>query len=101
MLGDIQPEEYKKRKTALDADLTQQREVYEVIREQEEKAAPRAASVKAAREALDADKLGQELADLLIDKVLVYPDNRIEIQWGASGFGCIDAAGADDLWVAI
>ena len=48
-----------------------------------------------------ADKLGQELADLLIDKVLVYPDNRIEIQWGASGFGCIDAAGADDLWVAI
>jgi hypothetical protein len=101
VLGDIRPEEYKERKKVLDAALVRQRDVHEVICEQEEKTAPSAASIQAAREALDADKLGQELADLLIDKVLVYPDNRIEIQWGASGFGCIDAAGADDLWVAI
>ena len=81
VLGDIRPEEYKKRKAALDADLVRQREVYEVIREQEEKTAPSAASVKAAREALESNELGQELVDLLIDKVLVHPDNRIEIQW--------------------
>jgi len=96
VLGDIRPEEYKKRKTALDADLTQQREVYEVIREQEEKAAPRAASVKAAREALESNELGQELVDLLIDKVLVHPDNRIEIQWRVSSFGNLISAGAGD-----
>ncbi|NLA88187.1 MAG: hypothetical protein GX847_13105, partial [Clostridiales bacterium] len=101
VLGDIQPEEYKERKKALDAALARQRDVHGVICEQEEKNAPSVAAIKAAREALLSDELGQELADLLIDKVLLYPDNRIEIHWKVSGFGCIDPAGADGLCVAI
>lgn len=96
VLGDIRPEEYKERKAALDADLARQRDVYEVICEQEEKTAPSAASIKAAREALESDELGQELVDLLIDKVLVHPDNRIEIQWMVSSFGNLISAGSGD-----
>ena len=96
VLGDSRPEEYKERKAALDADLARQRDVYEVICEQEEKTAPSAASIKAAREALESDELGQELVDLLVDKVLVHPDNRIEIQWRVSSFGNLISAGAGD-----
>ena len=80
----------------MDADLARQRDVYEVICEQEEKTAPSAASIKAAREALESDELGQELVDLLIDKVLVHPDNRIEIRWRVSSFGNLISAGAGD-----
>ncbi len=101
VLGDIQPEEYKERKKTLDAALDRQKDVHEIICEQEAKSAPSAAAIKAAREALQSDKLGQELADLLIDKVLVYPDNRIEIQWKVSGFGRHDAVDTDDFCVAI
>ena len=96
VLGDSRPEEYKERKAALDADLARQRDVYGVICEQEEKTAPSAASIKAAREALESDELGQELVDLLIDKVLVHPDNRIEIRWRVSSFGNLVSAGAGD-----
>ena len=96
VLGDIRSEEYKERKTALDADLARQRDVYEVICNQEEKIAPSAASIKAAREALESGELEQELVDLLIDKVLVYPDNRIEIQWRVSSFGNYISSGAGD-----
>ena len=99
VLGNIQPEEYKEQKKTLDAALDRQKDVDEVICEQEAKSAPSAASVKAALEALESNELGQELADLLIDRVLVFPDNRIEIQWKVSGFGCIDPAGADGLFV--
>lgn len=96
VLGDIRPEEYKERKTDLDSDLARQRDVYEVICEQEEKTAPSAASIKAAREALKSETLTQELGDQLIDKVLVYPDNRIEIQWRVSSFGNLISAEAGD-----
>ncbi len=34
--------------------------------------------------------------NLLIDKVLVYPDNRIEIQWRVSSFGNLISAEAGD-----
>ena len=100
VLGNIQPEEYKEQKKTLDAALDRQRDVHEVICEQEAKSTPSATAIKAAREALQSDELGQELADLLIDKVRVYPNNRIEIQWKVLGFGCIDAADADGLCVA-
>ena len=36
---------------------------------------------EAAKAILDADTLTTELADFLIDRVLVYPDNRIEIAY--------------------
>lgn len=75
--------------------------MYEVICEQEEKTAPSAASIKAAREALESDELGQELVYLLIDKVLVYPDNRIEIQRKVSGFGSLASTDANDSCVVI
>ena len=101
VLGDIRPEEYKKQKTDLDAALARQQDIYEVICKQEEKTAPSAASIKAAREALESDALGQELVDLLISRVLVYPDNRIEVQWRVSGFGNFDSTAANDFCVVI
>ena len=30
--------------------------------------------------------LSQTLSDLLIDKVFVYPDNRVEVVWKVQGF---------------
>ncbi|NLA88190.1 MAG: hypothetical protein GX847_13120 [Clostridiales bacterium] len=92
---------YKEQKKILDAALGRQRDVHGVICEQAEKSAPNAAAIKAAQEALQSDELRRELADLLIDKVLVYPNNHIEIQWKVSGFGRIDAADADGFCVAI
>ena len=51
-----------------------------------EKNAPSAASVEAARAALDAEMLSLELVDMLIERVLIFPGNRIEIVWKVAGF---------------
>jgi len=40
----------------------------------------------AAKEVFQKRILTQEIVDLLIDRVLVYPDNRMEIVWKISGF---------------
>jgi hypothetical protein len=41
---------------------------------------------KAAKAVLNATGLTTELTDLLIDRVLVYPDNRIEITYKTQDF---------------
>lgn len=86
VLGDTTPEEYRTQKSAVNLELERQRQICEAICEQNEKNAPSTASVKAARAALDAKILTQELVNLLIDKVLVFPDDRVEIAWKVSSF---------------
>lgn len=86
VLGAITPEEYKKQKTAIDFEIGQQEQVNDAIRIQNEKNAPSAASVEAARAALDAEMLSLELVDMLIERVLIFPGNLIEIVWKVAGF---------------
>ncbi len=93
VLGASTPEEYKAQKAAIDMEMDRQRQVYSAVLVRNEKSAPSAASVKAARAALDTKVLSQELVDMLIEKVLIYSGNRIEFIWKISGF----AYGMPDL----
>ena len=43
-------------------------------------------AVDVARKILKEDALTQEIVDILIDRILVYPDKRIEIVWRIEGF---------------
>ena len=42
--------------------------------------------MEAARAALDAEMLSLELVDMLIERVLIFPGNLIEIVWKVAGF---------------
>ena len=44
------------------------------------------AAMDTAREVLQKRILTQEIVDLLIDRVFVYPDGRMEIEWKLSDF---------------
>ena len=86
VLGTTTPEEYKSQKAAIDIEIGHQQQVHDAICMQNEKNAPSPASVKAARSALDARVLSSELVDMLIEKVFIFPGNRVEIVWKVSGF---------------
>ncbi|MDL2217612.1 recombinase family protein [Christensenellaceae bacterium OttesenSCG-928-M15] len=86
VLGTTTPEEYKSQKVAIDIEIGHQQQVHDAICMQNEKNAPSAVSVKAARAALDARVLSSELVDILIERVLIFPNNKIEIVWKVSGF---------------
>ncbi|MDR1131336.1 MAG: recombinase family protein [Oscillospiraceae bacterium] len=86
VLGSIRPDEYKTQRTAIDAELARSFQVHEAILSESKKSLPDYDSIQAARKALRAKVLSQELVDLLIDRVLIFPDNRIEILWKLSGF---------------
>ena len=86
VLGAITPEEYKTQKAVIDIEMDRQQQVNDAIRMQNEKSAPSAASVKAARAALETMVMSQELVDMLIERVLIFPGNRIEIVWKVAGF---------------
>ena len=86
VLGGIDQDGYRTRKSAVDDELERALRVYETILNENMKSRPDAASIQAARSALDSNTLTRELVDMLIDKILVYPDNRIEIGWKISGF---------------
>ncbi len=86
VLGTTTPEEYKAQKAAIDIEIGHQQQVHDAICVQNEKSAPSAATVKAARAALDTEMLSQELVDMLIEKILIFPGGRVEIVWKVSGF---------------
>ena len=84
--GEICLEEYKTKKSAVDAELLRARHMLETVRAQYAKRTPDVTAVDAAKKVLSESTLTQELVAMLIDKVLVYPDNRVEIVWKISGF---------------
>ena len=84
--GEIPAAEYNERKAVVDMRLARHREVCETVLEHNAKNNPDEASVKAAREALTANTLSRELTDLLVDKVLIYPGNHLEICWKLAAF---------------
>ncbi len=68
--------------------LHEAQRVYEAMRTEKEKSLPDESIVRAAKVALKAGRLTDGVAELLIDRVLVFADNRIEIRWKPAGFMC-------------
>ena len=86
VIGDTSREEYEARKSTLDAELERLGHIYTAISDYNEKTAPDKTSIEAAKAALRTNMLAQELVELLIDRILIFPYNRIEIVWKISGF---------------
>ncbi|MCL2672523.1 MAG: recombinase family protein, partial [Clostridiales bacterium] len=86
VLGDISREEYKVQKSAVDAELARAQQMLGVIRVQYDKRESNTTAVDAARKVLKEESLIRELVSMLIDKILIYPDKRVEIMWKLAGF---------------
>ena len=83
LLGQIELDTYKSRKTDYDAEIRKVKNAYAAVtaqaklkREEQVRQSNRQEIVHSIAEA---DALTSELTDLLIEKVYVFPDNRIEI----------------------
>jgi hypothetical protein len=88
VMGDIDAERYKERNASIEAELQKAQRIYDAVCSEQEKSLPDENSMQAARVALDTDSLTEQVVDLLVERVLVFPDNRIEIVWKLSGFMC-------------
>ena len=84
-MGEIDLDTYKAEKTACDELLLKTKNAYAAVlaqaKQKQEERSRQESREEAAKAILDADTLTTELADFLIDRVLVYPDNRIEIAY--------------------
>jgi hypothetical protein len=85
VLGDLDVLSYKREKTSLDELLQKTKNAYASVKaqakQQQAEQARQTSRQKAAKAVLNATGLTTELTDLLIDRVFVYPDNRIEITY--------------------
>jgi DNA invertase Pin-like site-specific DNA recombinase len=85
ILKQITVEDYKSQKAAVDSELDRLREIHSNLKAQtsqmdmDEKA--KSARTELARETVGAGGLTAGLADTLIDRVYVYPNNQVEIIW--------------------
>jgi DNA invertase Pin-like site-specific DNA recombinase len=90
VLGEIDKEKYVECKADFDTKLSRLKSAYEALAAQiiQSKAdcKTKAEMSKLAGNVLEEGKLSQQLADMLISKVLVYPGNRLEIQWKMKDF---------------
>jgi DNA invertase Pin-like site-specific DNA recombinase len=84
VLGGLSAEEYTSGKAVLDAEISRLNRIVGSVAS----AAVNAAGLyEAAKMAAAADALTPELTELLIEKVYVYPESRIEIVWKMPSFG--------------
>ena len=85
LLGEIDLDTYKAEKAACDELLLKTKNAYAVVlaqaKQKQEEQARHDNRQEAARAVFNSEGLTAELTDLLIDRVLVYPDNRIEIAY--------------------
>ena len=85
LLGEIDLDTYKAEKAACDELLLKTKNAYAVVlaqaKQKQEDQARHDNRQEAARAVFNSEGLTAELTDLLIDRVLVYPDNRIEIAY--------------------
>ncbi len=85
LMGEIDLNTYKAEKAACDELLVKTKNAYAAIlaqaKQKQEAQARQDNRQEAAHAVFTAEGLTTELADLLIDKVLVYPDKRIEIMY--------------------
>ena len=90
ILKQITMEDYKSQKAAVDSELDRLREIHSDLKvrtsqmEMDEKA--KSARTELAWEVVGAGGLTAGLADTLIDRVYVYPNNQVEIVWKIKDF---------------
>ena len=95
ILKQISMEDYKSQKAAVDSELDRLRTIHSNLKvrtsqmEMDEKT--KSARTELAREVVGAGGLTAGLADTLIDRVYVYPNNQVEIVWKMKDF-CMEAA---------
>lgn len=82
--------DYKEEKTFCDEKLLEVRNIYEVQKSKEEQVKSvlniNSKVTNIAKDILKGNKLTPELVDVLISKVFVFPNNRIEIEWKFEDF---------------
>ena len=92
---EITLDEYKRLKIELDTKAENYRIQYDKFRKSEERSQleteNRAKIIRTAQAVKKETALTQTLANMLIEKVCVYPDNRIEIVWKIKDF-CTESA---------
>ena len=85
LLGEIDLDTYKAEKAACDELLLKTKNAYAIVlaqaKQKQEERARHDSRQEATKAVFNSEGLTAELTDLLIDKVLVYPDNRIEIAY--------------------
>jgi len=86
MGDDISRDEYMAKKSSADSELERTRQILEAIFSQAKTETSNAEVIEVAKKALRKRVLSKELVDTLVEKVLVFPDNKIEIVWRLSGF---------------
>lgn len=83
LLGQIELDTYKSRKTDYDAEIRKVKNAYAAVTAQaklkREEQARQSNRQEIVHSIAEADALTSELTDLLIEKVYIFPDNRIEI----------------------
>jgi DNA invertase Pin-like site-specific DNA recombinase len=88
--GDITAEAYREQKALLDADTLRSKQVQalRVAKADQEKSAKERfeEARRIAAKVVKTKTLTQETIDTLIEKVLLYQGNRIEVRWNVSGF---------------
>ena len=93
---EITLDEYKRLKIELDTKAENYRIQYDKFRKSEEhsqlETENRAKIIQTAKAVKKETTLTQALADMLIEKVCVYPDNRLEIKWKIKDFCTENAA---------
>ena len=93
LTGKITLEEYKKLKQETDTKVENYRVQYNKYRQSAEQTRlendEKLKNLQIAKTVKKENTLTQALADMLIDKVYVYPDNRLEIEWKIKDF-CTD-----------
>jgi hypothetical protein len=96
-LGELDIEAYKTEKAPLDAELARLGQVNAALVSELAEQAKDATRQKLAAQASAENGLTRALVDLLIDKVLVFPDNRLEIKWKVKDFFDTDDGGFENV----
>ena len=88
---EIDADEYKRRKAAVDKELKLMQQTHAAILKQTEQESVdtelKATHTQLAQEITAAGRLTHELADVMIDRVYVLPGNRLDVVWKMPDFG--------------
>ena len=86
ILGEIDVDAYMDGKLVVERELDRLEDVYSAIGDPSERQTADEKAQKIAQSVKEADGLTPEVADLLIDKILLYPGDRLEVYWKISAF---------------
>ena len=90
ILGALAADEYKTKKSAIDAELNRLKRAYDSLKAETAVMVAAKSSDdeirRLAESASGESKLSRAIMELLIEKIYVYPDNRVEIMWKVANF---------------